>query len=541
MTAIGPSFEGMVYRDPLDKSARCLQFTRHNSIKITVHTKADKVKENISLPANLLPTKLNKDFVEIRVGNKPIVVRMTELAKQLNLSPQILKKAKKEGHLKETIDLALDALAARVPFETFSQKKKLANDLKASLANLDALVGQKVVSPTNSAVILTQSTVNKMKEAVQTAYNRFVECTGTDKTEQLSRISEDLQLRIKISEKSLSVATMFGKEIAKGGGGKIARTSHTLVLGKPDSGKHAVVKIPLSFTEDAKQEIMQEVSISKKMNRDGAILGFQAPLSARKVDISGQEALLHTGRLYDGDLVGALPHLSARDKLGVGYQMFHAAAAMHEEEITHGDIKLENFLYEKSRTPTGPRVYLADLAGAKDHTTPQTTAQETFSTWRPLADVKKGRALIKELNNERAKAASNAVDPKERSKLQKHIAELEQKFTQLEKMADVFTLCAAFSLMAVDNPEFSESELRNDTVGHMQSLHIKDKLIKKGWSEPFATLIEKGFSNNTEERPTMAQLLKAYSKELKRQDPELHKSLLALSAPKVVKKLKLAL
>ncbi len=528
MTKVAPSFEGKVYSLPNEKTKKTLQFSQHGGITITVRTKACLSKSQLLQDI----TNITQNCVRLQVGSKPILVPITDLACELHVSKKILQQADKNGKLQETIDLALDALAAHVPFARYCQMQThQANKAKVteSLKTLDNLIGQTVITPTKQEVTISQEHIDKMKAAVSTAYDTLGNTQG--KTVKITSIDEGLQVRIKTSGSSLTITTLFGKLLAKGGGGKIAHTSYTLVLGKPNKGKHDVVKLPLEFTEDTKKEILQEVAISKKLNENGPVLGIQEALSLKTItlpatlnpEIQNQEGFLHTGRLYDGDLLGAVKAgLSLRDTQSIGYQMIHSVAAAHAKNITHGDIKLENYLFQKSpseESGIGPRVYLADLAGAIDHDTPQTSPQETFSDWRPLEDIKTGKKIMSEVNKQRSALAN--VGSKEKSSLKKSIRQLEENFKENEKKADIFTLCAAFGLMAVDNPDFSVSKLKDNAIKHLQELNIGSKLEQKGWSKSFGALIEKGLSEKAEERPNVKELLKAYSKELAKQNPTL--------------------
>ncbi|MBS0635813.1 MAG: protein kinase family protein [Verrucomicrobia bacterium] len=482
MTLSVPSFDGRVLDSNRQKT---LEFSQYGNLRITVPAKS----------------ALSQNMCKIRVGGESVIVSFKDLAKTLHVPQKILKSASREGHLKEAIDVAL-----RMFYHPNEQKKL------ASFAELDTLVGKEVTTPGGTAT-LTQEVINKIKRIVNTEYRGFLNQAATGKTERTAKLSPDLYIRVKSSKESLTITALFGKYLAKGGGGKIATSSYHLVLGKPDTKQKRVLKTSLEHNEDAKRDLMQEVVISKKLNQKGPQLGIQEPLSLRVITITDsdglrREAYMHAGRLYDGDLSNNLENLSPRDRLSVGYQMFHSVAACHKREITHGDIKLENYLFDKR----GPRVYLADLAGAKDHTTPQTTPQDTFSSWRPPEDTKKGRSLMRELNTAR-KAHS------------KDTKKLEEKFREHEKKADVFTLCAAFGLMAVENPEFSTQGLMHNTVEHMKSLHIGRKLQEKGWSPTFTKLIDRGLSADPEVRPSAKELLKAYQEELKKSDPELLKTL----------------
>eukprot|EP01103_Thecamoeba_quadrilineata_P005529 TRINITY_DN15310_c0_g1_i1.p1 TRINITY_DN15310_c0_g1~~TRINITY_DN15310_c0_g1_i1.p1 ORF type:complete len:333 (+),score=38.36 TRINITY_DN15310_c0_g1_i1:91-999(+) len=143
------------------------------------------------------------------------------------------------------------------------------------------------------------------------------------------------------------------KPIAEGPNGKVVKATHA------DSLRNFAVKI--IYLADTSTEVIERAKIEADILK---ILNGH-PNIIRVHDIFEQDRMLHIVMDYiDLDLLSYLSSfeggLTENEASAIFKQILHVMKFMHKKKIVHGDIKLDNFLYDRSKQ----RVVLIDFGSA---------------------------------------------------------------------------------------------------------------------------------------------------------------------------------
>ncbi|MBA3817042.1 MAG: hypothetical protein H0X29_11105 [Parachlamydiaceae bacterium] len=457
---------------------------------------------------------------------------LERLSKTMELPFIEIFESSESGKLDEYIFHATADLAAKNDLDL---KSRVDEKCKNIFANLDALyLANKDPLSENSNLItqnsegqfvqqMTPKELESIKKVIKSSLMIF-DKIHPKKEQIISDSNSKHRILVEKSGDSLKITALFGKLLGVGGAG-VAIRPIDLSTGNLATGEGAVIKKPINTDNDA--EIIREFTLLKKIHAEKEILGIQRPVRLIRDVMSNTEAQvvhIHSGAIYETDLQDILEPkgnreglepqqrlLSLEDGTSIAYQLLHGVSHLHEQSITHGDIKPGNMFCnfktsDEETAKTGPHLYLADLGGSIDHTEKDSVNSETTGTpeYRP------------EIDAERSLIASKAG--------------FKDLHMHIEKKVDVFASCSVICSIFTNELPYSIVE-----EGSVKRFVIKEglekQLIDRGLSLETVTLLIKGMAPKHDDRPDIIEIFKVFETGISSLGPEREKFLRENSKP----------
>jgi len=538
-----PHFNGTVQKNSYE-DLDLISFKPFEDVKVYAVTKRISELTFINKFVNALNEFFaNKQFVQLQINGDDLLVKINDIASNLDISREAIIEAEKEGHLQEFMNLAVEAKHYHVDYSVLTQAASsdknledirylefLADSLHLPLrelldakenGNLEAVVKQaeeveKKVQETfqkldalyeeaegsfatknkmeSSITEMTPEEFHSIKLVIRQAFKILAENKPFNNIEVKMPLTSSHYAIIKTSGDSVEIIGLFGKVLGKGSYGTAALRLN-LLEAKFETGEEAVIKIP-SISDKNSEQIIQEVDLLKKIHGDGIILGLQKPLKLITDVFQGTSKHCHVGPEYQINMSDVSfdnkKALSFFEKCSISYQLLYGLDHLHEINLTHGDIKPPNifFDYDKSDTQdeTQSLVYLGDFGGAIDHAAQNILFQEHTSYLYRL---------------DRDTAAS------EKAYKQKDFA----LYKVIEEKADVFAMASVICTTFISDLPYNKSSLKVNP-------NLKEQLMQQGLKESTADLLIQGLSADYNLRPDVKTLLAAIKGDLQGADPE---------------------
>lgn len=340
-----------------------------------------------------------KEFIKLTVKDGEILVRTEDLANQLGISKRRVLESESTGNLNHLIETAAEARHYKIAFDTIEQYEKrgefhelhyleyLSDTLEVPLAEileansketlsklfkniddvrlkcatcfkkLDELYkkneGKIATKDKDERVVIKMEpkTLALIKKTVMSAYRAFISgAKAKSNVREVLSAGSDHRILVDSSGDNFKVTGLFGKVLGSGGAGVAIHTVN-LLSGEWNKGDEAVLKIPYA-SDSGSMQALQEAEVLNEIHKDGRVLGIQKPLSIVRNVFTGKAAHCHLGALYQWDLFDIILHpetknahsLTLNERTSISYQLLHGLYCMHEQDLTHGDIKPEKYL-----------------------------------------------------------------------------------------------------------------------------------------------------------------------------------------------------
>lgn len=244
--------------------------------------------------------------------------------------------------------------------------------------------------------------------------------------------------------------------------------------------------------------VAKEIMILKKLNVDDQTIGIQKKVhSFTYLNAGVAKREMHWGPKYECSLdnVSVVSDLSVGQQQKVALDLFHGVAYAHSKQITHGDIKPANILYNRS----SEKAFLADWGGANDFTKPESCdAGACTPSYRTYEDSEQALQLYENVCQAKGEEA--------------------QKFMQHEKACDVLASCTTLiEIYLGEHPFYGEQPYKQGRDNLNKNLHIKLRVC--GLSQGTINLIYQGLKKDPNERPSAVMILNALERDNKLRAP----------------------
>lgn len=552
-----PRFQGAITQSSYE-DLDLIRFEKFSDVKVYAHTLlVDKLTFFQKVINQLNDFFADKKFVKLTIGDSDLLVKINDIALELDISSEAILEADKAGSLEKLINLAIEAKHYNVDFSVFNDTENLseleylgvlADTLHVTLrslleakklGNLETFIEEaKEVEEKVQATFLkldklylntkftskkaelghhglisgvSEKELESIKSTIRSAYKVIVKDARNPKEnedlEVVVPIHKNHSVLVKTSKDSMSIIGFFGKEVGRGAFG-VALQGLNLLEGALDEGENAVIKIPVdnpfekpNTTPISEKFITQEVEILKTIHQEKVVLGIQKPLKEFKNIYRTGAKNVHVGGLYNTDLrkfLNSKSNFSNFEKSSAAYQLLFGVNHLHSQGITHGDIKPENifFNYDKNinRDETKSLVFLGDFGDAFQHDIVHLDGPFE-RVFTPLYKAASDIKLISELIIE--KNYTNYRD--------------------IEEKADIYALSSTICSLFIQELPYSRRKRDEDAV---LIEDLKEKLMTSGVSSEFADLLIQGLNNDYTLRPAISDLMEAARKDMEALDQD---------------------
>lgn len=371
--------------------------------------------------------------------------------------------------------------------ENDPQKLIAAQQAQKSCANF------KIEHTNKAAILIVKAAILKVT---------YHACLRLAQNKNLSEASEITSSELPLAIEGKCLHLIKGSKLGRGGYGIIYETFNLI------SGQFSEVAVKIAqskkpeYQKKAEADLEKEVVITQKLNPHGNTRGIQLPVKKfTALSVGAARMHVHYGPKFGIDLYAIYDKkalvLTKDEKRIVAIDLFSGLAHAHANNVTHGDIKLENINFDKKRQ----EARLADWGGAIDHDKAECLKKFIITAsgqYRSQQDLTTTSGLLHNINHE--------TDPHT-------LLTLKNKLLTNEKASDVFAACMIIVEIYTNKSPFKERNLLHCITQPSPDENLKKILANEKLSPNTIALIYKGLQSDSTLRPTAQEILNALQEE----------------------------